>query len=123
MKYFYLIIFFCILPACTTMQGVPLGNGQYKFISGGESKQEAFSEIIRVMKATCEEENYKVIEQVVEGNGQIVSREIKSDKDSFSLDGFSLSNTTTEYENFRGYDITTVFRCSNEHNKSLKQDK
>ena len=94
------------------MQGVPLGNGHYKFISGGESKEEAFLEVIHIMKSTCEEEEYEIIEQIVEGNGQVLSREIKSDKDSFSIDGFSLSNTKKEYENFRGYDITTLFKCS-----------
>jgi hypothetical protein len=112
MKYF-IIVSVLILSACTVMQGVPVGNGHYKYISGGESKEEAFSEIVSIMKNTCKEDRYEVIEQVVEGNGPVFSRVIKSNEKSYSVNDFTFATTEgAEYENFRGYDMTTIFACS-----------
>lgn len=114
MKFFLVVLFVSILSACSALQGVPLGDGHYKFISGGKSKNEAFNQAVRIMKNTCGDEGilYEIVEQTVEGNGEIIAFETKSKKHSYVINGFNVSNTETEYENFRGYDITTIFKCT-----------
>ena len=98
----------------TSSQGVPIGDDKYKYITGGESKAEAFTWAISVMRNTCGYEGvqYEIIEQIVEHGGEIISRETSKKERGIGVgDIFSKTDTEVQHENFRGYDITTIFKC------------
>ena len=109
----------------TSAQGVPIGEGNFKYITGGESKAEAFSWAISIMRNTCGYEGvqYEIIEQRVEHGGEVISRETSSKQSGIGVgDIFSKTDAEVKHENFRGYDITTIFKCVPlKHSKNLKR--
>lgn len=110
----------------TSAQGVPIGDGNYKYITGGDSKAEAFTLAIGIMRTTCGYEGvqYEIIEQIVEHGGKVISRETSNKQSGIGVgDIFSKTDVEVKHENFRGYDITTIFKCvPMKHNKPIKQD-
>ncbi len=116
MKY-YIFATALLLSGCTNIyladMAIPFDDGTFYTVVGGQTKTEAHSRLVGVMKAKCQAEGadaFQLISLTNTQTGEVVQFTQKQSKTS--IGPVELSDTTLA--NTQGFDFEARFQCINE---------
>lgn len=115
MKLVLVTLSILVLSACSMapFQTTAIGNGHYKVLTDGDSKNKAFIFAISAMRAKCGYDGvlYEIVEQTVEGNEGRVAYSKATKEDSYAVNSLFYV-LKKQNQIFKGYDMTTIFKCT-----------